>query len=517
MSRHAAPGAAASGDAADLEQFGYKSELDRRLGGLSTFAASFALISIIVGLFTVYGIGYAFAGPPVAWTVLVVLAGQTLVALVFAELAAKYPISGSIYQWAKRLGNRPWGWMTGWMYVAAWLVVLPSIAVGLQATLTTLSPKFQLVGNKVPGLLDPAFAQNAIILGLVLFAITTVVNYLGVRYLAAAAKLGLLVEALGIALLLILLLTHIERGPGVLFHDQLHLGSGHQWGLFGALLIGAFLPMYQLFGFDEATQLAEETREPRRVGPQSLLRSIIAAGVLSFVISALVPMALPKVADEQVSAGGLQYVIETLTGSTVGKLFLTDVAIAFVCAGIAAHALCARMFFSMARDGGTLMSDKLSRVSPTRHVPTYATAVPALFWTAILLINLGNAKVFNALIGAGVLLIYLAYLGVTLPALRSRLRGEWQPDERFFHMSPRVGTAVGIGATVWGAIGALNLIWPRAEFYGDAWYQQYSGILVTAAVVLIGAVQYVLAFRNERADIEPEHRSSSTLERAPTL
>jgi urea carboxylase system permease len=514
MSRHVGFNAAASEDATDLERFGYRSELDRRLGGLSTFAASFALISIIVGLFTVYGIGYAFAGPPVAWTVLVVLAGQALVALVFAELAANYPISGSIYQWAKRLSNRPWGWMTGWTYVAAWLVVLPSIAVGLQATLTTLSPTFQLIGDKVPGLLDPEFAQNAIILGLVLFAITTIVNYLGVRYLATAAKLGLIVEGLGIALLLILLVTHVERGPGVLFEDQLHLGSGHAWGLFGALLIGAFLPMYQLFGFDEATQLAEETREPRKVGPQSLLRSIIAAGILSFLISALVPMALPNVADEQVAAGGLQYVVETLASSTVGKLFLVDVAIAFVCAGIAAHALCARMFFSMARDGGTLFSRRLASVSPTRHVPAYATAIPALFWTAILLINLGNAKVFNALIGAGVLLIYLAYLGVTLPMLRARLRGEWQPDRRFFHMSPKVGAAVGIAATVWGAVGALNLIWPRAEFYGDAWYQEYSGILVVAAVLLIGAAHYVLAFRNERAEIAPEHQPPSPLERA---
>jgi urea carboxylase system permease len=504
MSDHVASSAAASDDTADLERFGYRNELDRRLGRLSTFAASFALISIIVGLFTVYGIGYAFAGPPVAWTVLVVLAGQGLVALVFAELAANYPISGSIYQWAKRLSNRPWGWMTGWMYVAAWLVVLPSIAIGLQATLTTLSPSFQLVGDKVPGLLDPEFAQNAIILGLVLFAITTVVNYLGVRYLAAAAKLGLIVEALGIAFLLIILVTHIKRGPAVLFEDQLKLGSGHDWGLFGALLIGAFLPMYQLFGFDEATQLAEETREPRKVGPQSLLRSLIAAGILSFVISALVPMALPKVADDQVAAGGLQYVIETMTSSTVGKLFLIDVAIAFVCAGIAAHALCARMLFSMARDGGTLFSDRLSRVSPTRHVPTYATAVPAVLWTAILLINLGNAKVFNALIGAGVLLIYVAYLGVTLPALRARLRGDWEPNRAFFHLSPKLGTAVGLGAIVWGALGALNLIWPRAEFYGTAWYQQYSGILVVALVLVIGAVHYLLTIRSERSTIRPE-------------
>jgi len=517
MSRHAETNAPAFGDAADLAQFGYKSELDRRLGGLSTFAASFALISIIVGLFTVYGIGYAFAGPPVAWTVLAVLVGQGLIALVFAELAANYPISGSIYQWSRRLGNRPWGWMTGWTYVAAWLVVLPSIAVGLQATLTTLSPEFQLIGDEVPGLLDPEFAQNAIILGLVLFAITTVVNYLGVRFLATAAKIGLIVEVLGIGFLLLLLLTHIERGPSVLFHDQLNLGDGHQWGLFGALLIGAFLPMYQLFGFDEATQLAEETRQPRKVGPQSLLRSIIAAGVLSFLISALVPMALPTVADEQVAAGGLQYVIETLTSSTLGKIFLADVAIAFVCAGIAAHALAARMLFSMARDGGMPMRDQLSRVSETRHVPTYATAIPALFWIAVLLINLGNAKVFNALIGAGVLLIYIAYLGVTLPALRLRLRGDWHPDTRFFHMSPKVGIAVGVAAVVWGGVGALNLIWPRAEFYGDAWYQQYSGILVTAVVLAIGAVEYLLVFRGEDEDILPEHRATATLERIPSL
>jgi amino acid transporter len=210
-------------------------------------------------------------------------------------------------------------------------------------------------------------------------------------------------------------------------------------------------------------------------------------------------------------------VIETLTSGTVGKVFLADVAIAFVCAGVAAHALCARMFFSMARDGGTLFSDRLASVSPTRHVPTYATAIPALFWTAILLINLGNPKVFNALIGAGVLLIYLAYLGVTLPALRARLRGAWQPDTRFFHMSPKVGAAVGIGAAVWGAIGSVNLIWPRAEFYGEAWYQEYSGILVVALVLAIGAIHYLLAFRNQRTEVAPEHEPTAPREDVVTL
>ena len=84
-------------------------------------------------------------------------------------------------------------------------------------------------------------------------------------------------------------------------------------------------------------------------------------------------------------------------------------------------------------------------------------------------------------------------------------------------MSPKVGTTVGVAAVVWGGVGSLNLIWPRAEFHGDAWYQQYSGILVTAAVLAIGAVHYLLVFRDVDEDILPEHRAPATLERVPSV
>jgi hypothetical protein len=97
------------------------------------------------------------------------------------------------------------------------------------------------------------------------------------------------------------------------------------------------------------------------------------------------------------------------------------------------------------------------------------------------------------------------------------MRGDWRPDSRFFHMSPKVGSAVGIGAAVWGAIGALNLIWPRPEFYGEEWYQEYSGILVVAAVLAVGAVHYLLAFRNQRAEVAPEHQPPSPVEDVVTL
>ena len=39
-------------------------------------------------------------------------------------------------------------------------------------------------------------------------------------------------------------------------------GAGHDWGYFGALLIGAIMPLYVMYGFDTAGSLAEETSDP---------------------------------------------------------------------------------------------------------------------------------------------------------------------------------------------------------------------------------------------------------------
>jgi len=39
-----------------------------------------------------------------------VILGQTIVALVFAQLASHFPVAGSIYQRSKRLFNRTLGW-----------------------------------------------------------------------------------------------------------------------------------------------------------------------------------------------------------------------------------------------------------------------------------------------------------------------------------------------------------------------------------------------------------------------
>src|SRR5690349_17892521 len=90
-------------DSDELAKFGYKQELDRSLGSFSSFAAGFSYISILTGVFQLFGFAFLSAGPAFWWSWPVVFIGQFLVALCFAELAGQFPLAGSVYQWSKQI------------------------------------------------------------------------------------------------------------------------------------------------------------------------------------------------------------------------------------------------------------------------------------------------------------------------------------------------------------------------------------------------------------------------------
>ena len=133
----------ANSDAEQLAEFGYKQELHRTLGSFSSFAAGFSYISILTGMFQTSYLGFLFAGPAFIWAWLFVLAGQMMVALQFAELAAHYPLAGSVYQWSKQIAGKAWAWNTGWMYLWAQVVTVPAVALAWQVILPQITPKFQ--------------------------------------------------------------------------------------------------------------------------------------------------------------------------------------------------------------------------------------------------------------------------------------------------------------------------------------------------------------------------------------
>lgn len=507
---------AANDDDADLARLGYRHELRRTLGSFSTFAISFGTISVLAGVFTAFGLGYAFSGPTVFWVWLVVFAFQLCVALVFAELAGHFPLAGSTYQWARQIATPGWGWAAGWLYITALFAGQASLGSAIQQVLTSISAGFEFFGSQVPGIFDADFAKNSLILGLIMYVLTTLMNVFGVKVLTRIANAIVLLEFAGLIMAVIIMLIHVTRSPAVLT-NSLGVGAGHSWGLFGALLIGAFLPLFTFFGFDNAASMAEETEEPRRRGPVALLRAYIASGILGAILIFVALLAIPKLTDPNVAGLGLSYVVNAVTGSVASKILLADVALALFGAAAAGQALLTRLMFSMARDNQLPFARVLSHVNRRTGVPVPAALIAAIVPVLIMLIGLGNTKLFQAVVSIALILVYLAYLCVTVPTLRRRLKG-WPGNAATPGGSVtlgRWGIPVNVIAIVWGATMAVNLGWPRAEFFGPAWYQQYVACFMIPAVAVVGLAYYWLVVRGKR-QVLTEH-SADAAEPAPAV
>src|ERR1700754_4218673 len=119
-------------DSADLRGFGYEPQLRRSIGSYASFAAGFSFVSILTTVFQLFAFGFSFGGPAFFWTWPMVFVGQLAVALTFAELSARYPIAGCIYQWARRVSHAVVGWFAGWMMLIGQIVSVAAAAIALQ-------------------------------------------------------------------------------------------------------------------------------------------------------------------------------------------------------------------------------------------------------------------------------------------------------------------------------------------------------------------------------------------------
>src|ERR1700709_1422626 len=228
---------ASGSDTSELEGLGYEQELRRDLGNFASFAACFSFVSILTTVFQLFAFGYSFGGPAFFWTWPVVFVGQLMVALVFAELAATYPIAGCIFQWSRRLGGAVVGWFAGWFMMIGYIVSVAAIAIALQSVLPEVWSGFQLVGG-AEALGSKRRGTNARVLGTILIAVATVISALGVKRMAFLNAAGVTIEIIGVVLLIILLFAHTERGPAVVTNTQGVQGNGsYLWPLPASALV----------------------------------------------------------------------------------------------------------------------------------------------------------------------------------------------------------------------------------------------------------------------------------------
>src|SRR5207302_1589254 len=139
----------------------------------------------------------------------------------------------------------------GWIYLFAGILTVTSVCVTLPLALI---PAFNGMGWNLSSSL-----HNQRIVAVITLASITILNIFGVRLVAVINNTGVIFEILGMVVFaFILALFHNHQGVGVIFH------TGGQSLTVSTFLVAMFMSLYVIYGFDTASTLADETRDPRR-------------------------------------------------------------------------------------------------------------------------------------------------------------------------------------------------------------------------------------------------------------
>jgi amino acid transporter len=489
-------------DSADLAQYGYKQELKRSLGLGSVWAVAFSYISPSTGIFTLFALGLTTLGGVFIWTWPVVALGQFIVALNFAEVTSHYPIAGSVFQWTKYLSGRTYSWFTGWIYLFAGILTITAVVATLPLALI---PALNGLGWHS---LNATSLHTQLVVALITLIVITVLNIYGVRLVAIINNTGVVFEILGMFVFaLVLLAFHNHQGIHVVTN------SGGVSVTAGTFLAAMFMSLFVIYGFDTASTLAEETRNPRSAAPRAVLYAVIGAFIIGGVFLLGVLVAIPAhlgVKGAMAANGGLglgpAQIIDANFSPAFATIYLLVVSAAiFVCC-LSIMAATIRLCFGMSRDNTLPFSKYLSKVSPSLHTPMW-TCIAIAVIAAIPFLQYSGAGII-AIAATGT--IYFSYFLGNIVILRARARG-WPRTTAPFRLG-RWGMLVNILALIYGGAMIINFAWPRAVPFTNPKPSQSGGLLdfhigflndipilwtVFVFIVLIGVIYYFAAGRKK--------------------
>jgi amino acid transporter len=457
-------------DAHHLAGLGYQSEFKREMSPWANFSLGFTYLSPVVGIYSLFAVSLMAGGPPMIWSLLIVGVGQLLVALVFSEVVAQFPVAGGVYPWARRLWGRKYAWMTGWVYFVALLTTIASVTYGAGPYLATML-EFESTVN------------TTILCALGVLAVATIVNLLGTKVLATVAMFGFAAELIGALVVGVwLLVAHREQSFGVLFDTFGTAGSGSYLPAFAA---AALLGVYQYYGFEACGDVAEEVPDPGRIIPKAMRRTIYIGGAAATFVCLSLILSISDIgaviSGENPDPVGT--VLNDAFGSFGSKIVLAVVLISFLSCAMSLQAAASRLAYSYGRDDMIIGSSLLKKFSAARHVPPYALIVAAVIPAIIVIGSKVSENALVKIISFASFGIYLGFQMVVLAALRARLKG-WVPSGKYTLGTWGVG--VNIAALVYGVIAMVNMAWPRTP--DVAWYDNYIVWLSAAVVVGIGLV-----------------------------
>ncbi|PXA86923.1 amino acid permease [Nostoc sp. 3335mG] len=374
-----------------------KKALHRSLGAFQLTMLGIGCI-IGTGIFVLTAEAAQKAGPGMMVSFVIAAFVCAVAALCYAELTAMVPIAGSAYTYSYAVMGELIAWLVGWALVLEYAVSASAVAVGWSGYIVGLL--HNAVHLDIPAaLVNGPYAGGLVNLPAIL--ISVLITWLLVIGTQESATVNAVLVAVKIAALLAFC---------ALAMPVLHMRNFHPFAPLGTTgVIGAASSIFFAYvGFDAVSTAAEETRNPQRNLPISLIGSLLICTILYLLVAAgaigaIGAQPLFGAGGHGLEAGSADLARACAVTSAHGftPLVCSNEALAYVLrvighpavanlmglvAGIALPSVIltnmygqTRIFFVMSRDG--LLPAVLSKVHRRYKTPHVVTIITGVFVT----------------------------------------------------------------------------------------------------------------------------------------
>jgi APA family basic amino acid/polyamine antiporter len=340
---------------------------------LGVFSATALVVSNMIGtgIFTTSGFLAGDLGSPslVLWIWVVGAVCALCGAFCYSELGINMPSSGGEYVYLTRAYGPTWGFMTGWVsFFAGFSAPIAAAALAFADYVAQFYPALHLEGSRVLfGSGDWKFtfgwAQGIACLLVVLF---TTINIFGVQ---RVARLQNVLTGAKVLILICFIVLAFTVGTGDWRHFSMPAVRTSTNSIPAQFVISLFFIYVAYSGWNAATYVAEELKQPSRTLPLALTVGTILVAALYVALNYVFIYAAPlEDMKGEVAVGALA--ASRLFGPQVAGIFSALMALSLMSTVNAMVTIGPRVYYAMAKNKAFLAS--AAHVHPKWHTPVAA-------------------------------------------------------------------------------------------------------------------------------------------------
>jgi basic amino acid/polyamine antiporter, APA family len=365
-------------------------------------------------------------------------------AFCYSELGINFPSSGGEYVYLTEAYGPTWGFMTGWVsFFAGFSAPIAAAALAFSDYLGHFFPALKLENARhLFGSGAWEFKLGAPqTVACALIAAFTIVNCLGVRL---SARIQNALTAIKVSVIVAFLAGGFAFGAGRWENFARSAVRTSTTPLPAQFIVSLLLIYLGYSGWNAATYIAEELKQPARTLPHALAWGTSIVAVLYLGLNALFIYAVPLESMKGVVAIGAEAATH-LFGTAIAGLFSAAMALSLLATVNAEVTIGPRVYYAMAKKGAFFAA--AAKVHPRWRTPAIAIVCQGL---CSMLMTMSSFV--DLLLYIGFLLNVFAVLAVA-SLFRFRKRAGWRKLRVVsfcYPLIPMFFCLVGVGMTIFG-------------------------------------------------------------------